>query len=77
MSLLTIALAVMQALGSPLWIVITAALLIPPIHIYRQLQGAYRLGRASALVRTGLLVTLIHAAIIPAFALILLYLGLA
>lgn len=77
MSLLTIVLAVLQALGLPLWIVITAALLIPPLHIYRQLKGTYMLGRTSALIRTGLLVTLIHSAILPAFALILLYLGLA
>lgn len=31
--------------------------LIPPIHMYRQLKGAYRLGRFSALLRTMLLVT--------------------
>ena len=30
---------------------------LPPIHMYRQLRGAYRLGRFSALVRTFLLVT--------------------
>ncbi len=30
---------------------------IPPIHMYRQLRGAYRLGRFSALLRTFLLVT--------------------
>jgi len=77
MSLLTIVLAVLQAIGLPLWAVIAAALLIPPFHIYRQLKGTYVLGRTSALIRTGVLVTLIHSAIIPAFALILLYLGLA
>ena len=31
--------------------------LIPPIHMYRQLRGAYQLGRINALVRTLLLVT--------------------
>lgn len=30
---------------------------VPPIHMYRQLRGAYQLGRVSALVRTFLLVT--------------------
>lgn len=30
---------------------------IPPVHMYRQLRGAYRLGRISASVRTFLLVT--------------------
>ena len=77
MSLLTIVLAVLHALGLPILVAITAALIIPPFHIYRQLKGTYMLGRTSALIRTGLLVTLIHSAIIPAFALILLYLGLA
>jgi hypothetical protein len=30
---------------------------VPPIHMYRQLRGAYQLGRISALIRTFLLVT--------------------
>ena len=30
---------------------------LPPIHMYRQLRGAYRLGRISALIHTVLLVT--------------------
>ncbi|HEU5481582.1 MAG TPA: DUF3667 domain-containing protein [Sphingomicrobium sp.] len=29
---------------------------VPPFHIYRQLKGAYRLGRTSALIRTAVLV---------------------
>ena len=32
-------------------------LFVPPIHMYRQLKGAYQLGRFSALVRTIALVT--------------------
>lgn len=41
-----------------------AALLffVPPFHMYRQLRGAYRLGRFSALVRTTLLVGFSFAA---------------
>jgi hypothetical protein len=31
--------------------------LVPPFHMYRQLRGAYQLGRFSALVRTMLLTT--------------------
>ena len=30
---------------------------LPPIHMYRQLRGAYRLGRISALLHTVLLLT--------------------
>ncbi len=77
MSLLTITLAVLQAIGLPMWMVITAALAVPPFHIYRQLKGTYQLGRIGALVRMVLLVSLIVSAIVPAFALVLLYLGLA
>lgn len=32
-----------------------AAVFVPPVHMYRQLRGAYALGRASALLRTFLL----------------------
>lgn len=39
-------------------------LLIPPVHIYRQLRGAYGVGRAGALWRTALL--LLFAAIVLA-----------
>ena len=30
---------------------------VPPFHMYRQLKGAYQLGRFSALMRTFALVT--------------------
>ena len=36
---------------------------VPPIHMYRQLKGAYQLGRLSALVRTAALVTFAFVAI--------------
>ena len=41
-----------------------AALLffVPPLHMYRQLRGAYQLGRTSALIRTTLLVGFCFAA---------------
>ncbi|WP_085810679.1 DUF3667 domain-containing protein [Sphingomonas sp. TZW2008] len=76
-SLLTIVLALLNAIGVASWIVIVAALIVPPFHIYRQMKGAYRLGRIGALVRTTILVGLIVSAIVPAFALLLLYFGLA
>lgn len=77
MSLLTIVLAVLGALGVWMAVLIAAALLIPPFHIYRQLKGTYQLGRWSALIRTTILVSLINTAIVPLFAVGLLYLGVA
>jgi hypothetical protein len=77
MSLLTIVLALLGTAGVATWVLLTAATLIPPFHIYKQMKGTYSLGRISALVRTTILVSLIVSAIVPAFALVLLYLGLA
>jgi hypothetical protein len=54
-SLLLIAMLTLSAIGisaAPLFI---ASMLIPPIHIYRQLKGAYSLSRWSALWRTAVL----------------------
>ena len=42
--------------GGAGWLAFAA--LIPPIHMYRQLRGAYELGRASAMLRTFLLITM-------------------
>jgi hypothetical protein len=77
MSLLTIVLALLSSVGVTMWVLIVASLLIPPIHIYRQMKDTYQLGRVSALIRTTILASLIVSAIVPAFALVLLYLGLA
>ena len=77
MSLLTIVLAILSTVGVTTGLLITAAAIIPLFHIYRQMKGTYSLGRTSALVRTGLLVTLIIGGVVPAFAFMLLYLGLA
>ena len=44
MSLLAILLAILGAIGVPTAILATAAFLVPPIHIYKQLKGAYSLG---------------------------------
>ena len=55
MMMLAIAAGLLVSAG---WIPIASLLIfLPPIHIYRQLRGAYRLGRISALLRTTLLVT--------------------
>lgn len=76
MSLLTIALSVLGWIGVSTAILVFAALLIPPFHIYRQLKGAYRLSRIGALWRTAWMLSFILI-IVPLFALLLLYLGVA
>jgi hypothetical protein len=56
MSLAVIALSVLRLLGSPDVIAGFAMLFVPPIHIYRQLRGAYELSRWSAAWRTFVLI---------------------
>lgn len=57
MSLLVIALTILGEIGVASGIIAMAAMLIPPIHMYRQLRGAYGIGRVSALLRlTALLI---------------------
>jgi hypothetical protein len=51
-----------------------AMILIPPLHMYRQLRGAYQLGRWSAIWRTGALLVFAFTAIVL-FLLLLLALG--
>ncbi|GAO40832.1 hypothetical protein SCH01S_52_00130 [Sphingomonas changbaiensis NBRC 104936] len=55
MSLMVIALTILGEIGMPDDVIAMAALLIPPIHMYRQLRGAYGIGRFSALVRLAAL----------------------
>jgi hypothetical protein len=54
-SLLTIVLAVLAQVPAIGGSAGTAFLVLVPIHMYRQLRGAYSLGRISALLRTALL----------------------
>jgi hypothetical protein len=56
MSLLAVLLTVLGFAGLWAEIIALAAIFIPPIHIFRQLKGAYSLGWFGALVRTVLLV---------------------
>lgn len=74
MSLGTVVLALLGRLGLPSAIITSAVLILPPVHMYRQLKGAYRLGRVSAAVRTFalLVMTMITSSLFLAF---LLYLG--
>ena len=50
MSLLVVAMTVAASIGLPG--VAVAALAVPPVHMYRQLKGAYGLSRWAALLRT-------------------------
>lgn len=52
MSLGVVLLTVASLIGAPTAIVALAAMFVPPIHMYRQLKGAYRLGRFGAGWRT-------------------------
>jgi len=74
MSLAAIALSLLGLLGLPGGISLLAVLIVPPIHIYRQLRGAYGLSKASALWRTVALIVLSLVAL-SVFALLLLTLG--
>jgi hypothetical protein len=56
MSLGVIALSLLRPLGLGAGLATMAILLVPPVHMYRQLRGAYALSRFSALWRTVLLV---------------------
>jgi hypothetical protein len=75
MSLLFVAVTGASAIGVSGGWVAAAVLLIPPVHLYRQLRGAYELRRWSALLRTIVLMTIIGVVLIT-FLLLLLGLGL-
>ncbi|MBX9816352.1 MAG: hypothetical protein A4S12_04120 [Proteobacteria bacterium SG_bin5] len=52
MTLGVVALSLLAAVGVPGPVIATAVVLGPPLHIYKQLRGAYRIGRFSAAWRT-------------------------
>ncbi|MGA9583472.1 MAG: DUF3667 domain-containing protein [Allosphingosinicella sp.] len=56
MSLGLIALSFLRLLGVPDVFALLAMTLVPPVHMYRQLRGAYELSRWSALWRTFVLI---------------------
>ena len=74
MSLAAIALSLLGWIGFPGGILSLAVLIVPPVHIYRQLKGAYGLSRGSALWRTAMLLILAFVALIL-FGFLLLTLG--
>ncbi len=69
MSLLAVVLALANAAQVPL--VMLAGLLLPPWHMYRQLRGAYALGRLGALWRTWALL-FIASTVLMLFAMLIL-----
>ena len=56
MSLGVIALSLLRLIGVPDVFALLAMIFVPPIHMYRQLRGAYELSRWSALWRTFALI---------------------
>jgi hypothetical protein len=74
MSMLLIAFVLLETIGFNDGLLVLAMLLVPPVHMYRQLKGAYRLRRRSALWRTVALFFCANLAI-SLFVLLLLALG--
>jgi hypothetical protein len=74
MTLLVVALSLLHALGVSSGLSVLALTFVPPIHMYRQLKGAYGLSRSSALWRTAMMVVF-AGIVITIFMLILVLLG--
>ena len=70
MSLLFIVLTILGSFGVGIAVLGTIGTFVPAFHIYRQLRGAYRLGRINALIRTTVLLFNIQI-VITLFALLL------
>jgi hypothetical protein len=74
MTLMVIALTVLGEIGVMDGLIVMAAMLIPPVHMYRQLRGAYGIGRLSALIRLSALLMFALFALV-AYLLLLLAMG--
>ncbi len=74
MSLMLVALSLLRPLGLGKSLIDLAIVLIPPIHIYRQLRGAYGIGRWSAAWRAFVLL-IFSAVAATLFFMLLLTLG--
>jgi hypothetical protein len=75
MSLALVAFVLVRATGLAGGLLNLALILVPPVHIYRQLRGAYQLSRFSALWRTAMLLWFASIAL-TLFMLLLVALGL-
>ncbi len=76
MTLFAVLLAMLGTISFLDPVIAIAAVLVPPVHIYRQMKGAYTLTGKSAFARTSVLLLSIVCLIIPIFALTVLALGL-
>jgi hypothetical protein len=74
MTLLVVALSLLHAIGMKGGWSAMALVFVPPIHMYRQLKGAYSLSRLSALWRTAAMV-MFAGIVMTLFMLILVLLG--
>ena len=74
MSMLVMAFVLLETIGFSDGLLVLALVLTPPVHMYRQLKGAYRLSRWSALWRTFALFAAANLAI-SLFVMLLLALG--
>lgn len=74
MSLLAVALTILSQTRLPAQLLVAAAVFIPPIHMYRQMRGAYQLGRRNAFVRTLFLLLFAQFAAVT-FGILLITLG--
>ncbi|WP_431469104.1 DUF3667 domain-containing protein [Sphingosinithalassobacter sp. LHW66-3] len=75
MSLLFIAVTVLASLGVPNAVTALIATLVPPVHLYKHLKGAYQLRRLTAVPRALLLMVFVFI-VLSLFLVILLLLGL-
>ncbi|MBY8828621.1 DUF3667 domain-containing protein [Hephaestia mangrovi] len=75
MTLLVTVLTLLGAIGVGSGVISITAMLVPPVHIYKQLRGAYQLRRFSAFWRMCVLVILAFVAL-TLFVMLLLGLGL-
>ncbi|MCP3735531.1 DUF3667 domain-containing protein [Sphingomonas sp. RP10(2022)] len=73
MMLMVIALMLMGVVGVGGGWISLAVLLVPPIHMFRQLRGAYCLRKRSALWRTAVLLVFAWAALLSFVALLLVH----
>ncbi|HEX8261652.1 MAG TPA: DUF3667 domain-containing protein [Allosphingosinicella sp.] len=71
MSLGLIALSLLRLVGMPAVFAVLAITFVPPVHIYRQLRGAYALSRWSAVWRTFVLINFAFIAASLFFTLLL------
>ncbi len=70
MMLFALVLWLAASIGAPEWISLTAVFIVPPLHLYKQLRGAYGLSRAGALVRLAVLSVFIVIVLVLFFSLL-------